>query len=87
MKEDDTTAVVIVNNSNSSCQLSKGMELGHVSGVEVISFMPQVSVLTEQSLPAADDLTKKLWQTVEEHKDTIVGGGLLTFGDTSNGLP
>ena len=39
----------------SNYQLSKGMELGHVSGVEVVNCTPQVPVLTEQSLPAADD--------------------------------
>ena len=55
VKEDGTTAVVIVNNSSSSCQLS--MELGQVSGVEVVNCTPQVPVLTEQSLPVADDST------------------------------
>jgi len=33
------------------------MELGHVSGVKVGNCTPQVPVLTEQSLPAADDST------------------------------
>ena len=28
VKEDGSTALVVVNNSNSSCQLKKGMELG-----------------------------------------------------------
>ena len=57
VKEDGTTAEVIVNNSSSSCQLGKGMELGHVSGVEVVNCTPRVPFLTEQSLPAFDDST------------------------------
>ena len=55
VKEDGTTAVVIVNNSSLSCLLSKGMELGQVSGVEVAKCIPQVPVLTERSL--SDDST------------------------------
>ena len=49
VKEDGSTTVVIVNNSNSSCQLKKGMELGQAIGADVIDHVQQESLPTQQS--------------------------------------
>ena len=46
VNKDGTTGIVIVNNSSSSCQLNKGMELGHVSKVEVVHCAQQEPVVT-----------------------------------------
>ena len=49
VKEDGSTTVVIVNNSNSSCQLKKGTELGQAIGADVIDHAQQESLPTQQS--------------------------------------
>ena len=57
VNKDGTTAIVIVNNSSSSCQLNKGMELGHVSEAEVVHCAQQEPVLTQKLLPTANGLS------------------------------
>jgi len=56
---DGTSATVIVNNSNSSCQVDKSMELGYVSEaeVQVVDCTEQESVLTQQLIPATTGLS------------------------------
>ena len=49
VKEDGSTTVVVVNNSNSSCQLRKGMELGQAIGADVIDYVQQESLPSQQS--------------------------------------
>ena len=49
VKEDGSTTVVIVNNSNSSCQLKKGTELGQAIGADVIDHAQQESLPSQQS--------------------------------------
>ena len=49
VKEDGSTTVVIVNNSNSSCQLKKGTEVGQAIGADVIDHAQQESLPTQQS--------------------------------------
>ena len=49
VKEDGSTTVVVVNNSNSSCQLKKGTELGQAIGADVIDHAQQESLPTQQS--------------------------------------
>ena len=57
VKEDGSTALVIVNNSNSSCQLKKGMELGQVIGAAIVDHTQQESLLTPQLPATAVSLT------------------------------
>ena len=49
VKEDGSTTVVIVNNSNSSCQLKKGTKLGQAIGADVIDHAQQESLPSQQS--------------------------------------
>ena len=57
VKEDGSTALVIVNNSNSSCQLKKGMELGQAIGAAIVDHTQQESLLTPQLPATAVSLT------------------------------
>ena len=59
VKEDSSTALVIVNNSNTSCQLMKGMELGKAIGAAIVYHTQQEkeSLLTPQSPATAVSLT------------------------------
>ena len=57
VKEDGSTALVIVNNSNSSCQLKKGMEFGQAIGAAIVDHTQQESLLTPQLPATAVSLT------------------------------
>ena len=46
VKEGGSTAIVIVNNSNSSCQLKKGLKLGEATGTAIVDHTKQGSLLT-----------------------------------------
>ena len=66
VKEDGSTAIVIRNNSSSSCQLNKGMELGQAVGAAVVDHTQQESLQTQQlpdnvvSLPAESEVIQQL---------------------------
>ena len=57
VKEDGSTAVVVVNNGNSSCQLKKGLKLGQVTGAAIADHTKQESLLTPQSPATAANLS------------------------------
>ena len=66
VKEDGSTTIVIRNNSSSSCQLNKGMELGQAVGAAVVDHTQQESLQTQQlpdtvvSLPAESEVIQQL---------------------------
>ena len=57
VKEDGSTAVVIVNNGNSSCQLKKGWKLGQATGAAIVDHTKQESLPTPQSPATATNLS------------------------------
>ena len=57
VKEGGSTAIVIVNNSNSSCQLKKGLKLGEATGTAIVDHTKQESLLTPQSPATAANLS------------------------------
>ena len=59
VKEDGSTGVVIVNNSNSSCQLKRGMEFGPSHWSSKKDSTQQQSLLTPRSPATAVNLTKE----------------------------
>ena len=50
IKEDGSTAVVIVNNSNLSCQLKKGLKLGQVTEAAIVDYTKQEYVCTNLTI-------------------------------------
>ena len=53
---------------------------------EMQQFLVGPNVYSASTTMSSEVETAVARLTVEEHKDTIVKGGLLTFGDTSNRL-
>ena len=51
VKENGSTEVIIVNNSNISFQLKEGMELGQAVGAAVVNHTQQKSLLSTESKP------------------------------------
>ena len=75
VKKDGTTTKVIVNNSNSSCQLKKGMELGQAIGADVIDYAQQESLPTQQSSSTDTSLSACRSEVIQQLPE-----GLNVFG-------
>ena len=83
VKEDGSIAVVIVNNSNSSCQLKKSLKLGQATGAATVDHTTQESLLIPQSPATAANLSVEC-QVMQQSPEVLNVVGVTTSTCTSS---